>query len=179
LPRLLNVASLSCTITAKFDRSVIHLNLDAGGTSGCRCASVSMLRQQKGRGRNKARSRHSLLAPGDCSCPGMSVVRVARRIVTRLPSFNRANGAYFRGMPCLAKINPDATTSQPMGRPGIGDSGRLCVIDACLCMRSVPKDQHQGLRYPKIIPAGQSSLAGFGKRQRAWPVAADAFDIGT
>jgi hypothetical protein len=36
-----------------------------------------------------------------------------------------------------------------------------------------------GLRYPKIMPAGQSSLAGFGKRQRAWPVAADDFDIGT
>jgi hypothetical protein len=36
----------------------------------------------------------------------------------------RPNGAYFRGLPRLAKINPDATTSrQPTCRPGIGDSG--------------------------------------------------------
>jgi len=52
LPRLLNVPTLSCTITAKFYHSVIQLNLDARGTSGCRCAIVPMLRQQKGRSRN-------------------------------------------------------------------------------------------------------------------------------
>jgi hypothetical protein len=34
---------------------------------------------------------------------------------------------------------------------------------------------------PRIIPAGQSSLTAFGKRQCpcAWPAAADLFDIGT
>jgi hypothetical protein len=43
-------------ITATFYHSVIQLNLDARGTSGCRCAIVPMLRQQKGRSRNKASS---------------------------------------------------------------------------------------------------------------------------
>src|SRR6266436_7873811 len=91
----------------------------------------------------------------------------------------RPNDAYFSGLPRLAKSNPRhdnfPATNVPSWDRGLGKILR----DGCLLVHSLGAEEStSGLRYPKIIPAGQSSLAGFGKRQRAWPVAADAFDIG-
>jgi hypothetical protein len=60
-------------------------------------------------------------------------------IVRRLPSFNRANDA-FAGLPRFGKNQPPTRQLLSSQRAGLKSGlGRFCVMDASLCIQSVPK----------------------------------------
>jgi hypothetical protein len=62
-----------------------------------------------------------------------------KTIVRRLPSFNRANDA-FAGLPRFGKNQPPTRQLLSSQRAGLkSEPGRFCVMDASLCIQSVPK----------------------------------------